>query len=153
MNFFSPKTVPSSLFWITATAFLIVSFIGLLATTGGYSLFLFLIYLFPIYLLAWILFTIATLSAKRLRYSQILLYAVLFIFPLTILLNIADGGYYGIGCKTKNFIQYFFDRSTGCTRLWVKPDTYWIILAIYAFLLIIFAIDVLRRRFGAPKLP
>jgi hypothetical protein len=153
MDFFSTKTVPSILFWFAATTFLIVSFIGLLATTGGYSILYFLIYLFPVYLLAWVLFTIVSLSTKRLRYSRFLLYVVLFIFPFTILLNIADSGYYGITCKTKNFIQHFLDRSTGCTQLWVKQDSYLMILTIYAFLLIIFAIDVLRRRFGEPKLP
>jgi hypothetical protein len=148
-----PKTVHSGLLWFAGTAYLIVSAIALFATTGGYTFILLLFSLGPVYLLVWLLLTIAAVmatAAQKLRYSPLIFYGVLGVFPWTVLFNIADGGYYGIGCQTKNFIQQFLDRSTGCAQLWVKPETHLWIVAIYALLLIIFAVDVLLRQLNQP---
>jgi uncharacterized membrane protein YhaH (DUF805 family) len=146
MRLFDPKSIRSSIFWLAGTVYLLISFAAMLVTTGGYSFLKFLFFVFPVYLLVWLILTIVSLSSRRLHYSRPFLYAVLFSVPFTILFNIADSGYYGITCDTKNFIQSFFDHSPNCTKLWVEPATYQIILGIYIILLLIFTMDVAVRR-------
>jgi hypothetical protein len=145
------KPVPASIFWILSTGFLLVSFVGLLLTTSGYSLIYMFIYVLPVYFLSWILLTVACLGVTTVRYPSILLYIILGFSLFLILFSIGDAGYYGIGCQTKNLIQSFFDRSTGCTRLWLDPANYHRLVFLYDCLCLIFAGAVLAMKPGKTK--
>lgn len=141
-----PKTLSSTKFWLFITAYIIISFSAFLLTTGGYTSLYFLFYMGPFYLGIWILLTLVCITSSRVSYSPILTYLVLFFQAISIFLNIPDGGYYGITCRSKNFIQSFFDHSS-CGGLWVNHEAYIQILVLYGLLVTVFVFDVLRLRF------
>ena len=132
------------------TIYIVISFVAFLLTTGGYSTLYFIFGIAPFYMVIWILLAFATISSKRVRYSSILAYLVLLVQSIAILLNIADSGYYGITCKTKNFIQYFFDFSS-CGGLWVSSEVYLRILGLYVLVVMIFIINLFQLRFSHPE--
>jgi hypothetical protein len=140
------RTTSAGRFWLIATAALFSSFGVLLTNTGGYSLIILVFYLGPFYLLSWLLFTAASIATHHVRYSPLFLYILLAFFSLVFLFNIADSGYYGITCDTKNWIQYWFDRSPGCSKLWMSSESHFWLRNCYGLLLFVFAVDVLRRR-------
>lgn len=139
------KIVLAKKFWLFMTAYTVISTVALFSTTGGYSLIYMFFYIGPLYFLTWLLLSFCCLTSSRIHYSRVLTYLVLFFFSIVFLFNIEDAGFYGITCSTKNFIQYFFDRSA-CSDLWVSSGNYQIILALYIFSVIVFALDVLRSR-------
>lgn len=144
------KMISSRKFLLFATIYLVIGFVAFFLTTGGFSTLYFILGIGPVYLGVWTLFTFASVTSKRMRYTPLLVYVILLIQVIAILLNIADEGYYGITCRTKNFVQYLFDHSD-CGGLWVSSEAYLKILALYALLLIFFAFDLLRLRSLHPE--
>jgi hypothetical protein len=142
-----PKSIKPGLFWLLITIYTILSFLAFLFTTGGYSTLYFILFVAPFYLAIWLLLSIICfISRKRqMRYSPLLIYCILFTQAIAILFNIADEGYYGITCRTKNLVQYLFDHST-CNGLWVGYPGYFWILGLYGLTLVIFVVDCFRLR-------
>lgn len=149
MNLHS-KTISSRKFLLFLTIDFIISFAALLLTTGGYSALLFIFGIGPFYFIVWALLFFATITSKRVRYIPILTYLIFLIQSILILFNIADGGFYGIGCMTKNFVQYFFDHSS-CGSLWVSSEVYLMILVLYVVLLIFFVISLFQLKLTHPE--
>jgi F0F1-type ATP synthase membrane subunit a len=81
-------------------------------------------------------------------FSPFLAYCVLATQTIAVLLNIGDEGYSGFTCKTKNFIQYFFDRSDACGKLWVGTKDYPWILMLCGVMVIIFICNLMWLRAG-----
>jgi hypothetical protein len=144
------RIILSGKFWLFVTLYTIASSAAFFLTTGGYSIIYLLAYIGPFYLAVWIAVTLLCITSKRLRYSPVLIYAILLIQFIAILFNISDGGYYANPCATKNFVQNFFDGSA-CGGLWVSHEIYTRILILYVFLAILFILDVLRLRFLHPE--
>lgn len=141
-----PKALSSRKFWLFITSYVIISFSAFLLTTGGYTSLYFLIYLGPFYLCIWLLLSLVCIISSRVRYSPILIYFVLLIQSISIIFNISDGGYFGTTCKTKNLIQNLFDPNS-CGELWMRHEVYIQVLILYALVVTVFVLDVLRLRF------
>jgi hypothetical protein len=144
------KRISSTNFLIFTTFYIMLSLAALLLTSGGYRLLFFLIVMGSFYLIAWLFVVITCLIGKQVRYTPILIYPILFIQTIITLFNFSDTGYYGISCRTKNFIQQFLDF-TECGQLWIGAEMYSWMLIIYVAVVIIFAIDILRLRSLHPK--
>lgn len=144
------KRVTSINFLIFTTFYIIVSLAAFLFTSGGYRLLFFLIVMGSFYLITWLFVVITCLLGKQVRYTPILIYPILLVQTIITLFNFGDAGYYGISCRTKNFIQQFL-AFTECGQLWIGSDMYNWMLIIYMAVVIIFAIDILRLRSLHPK--
>lgn len=144
------KTISSRKFLFFITIYFVISFVAFLLTTGGYSTSYFIFGIGPFYLITWALIFFDNITSKRVRYIPILTYLIFLVKSILILLNIADEGYYGITCRTKNFIQYFFDHSS-CGGMWVSSNVYLNILVLYVVLLIIFNISLSHLKSMHPE--
>jgi hypothetical protein len=144
------QKISSTNFLIFTTFYIMVSLAALLFTSGGYRLLFFLIVMGSFYLIVWLFVVITCLIGKQVRYTPILIYPILSIQTIITLFNFSDTGYYGISCRTKNFIQQFLDF-TECGQLWIGAEMYSWMLIIYVAVVIIFAIDILRLRSLHPK--
>lgn len=148
--FGTSKKISSTSFLISATLYIMVSLAAFLLTSGGYRLLYFLIVMGAFYLIAWLFVVITCVIGKQVRYTLVLIYPILFIQTIAILFNFGDAGYYGISCRTKNFIQQFLDF-TECGQLWISSDVHHGMIIIYMIVVTIFAIDILRLRSLHPK--
>jgi hypothetical protein len=146
---FNLKVVRSKVFLLFFTLYIIVSSAAFWLTTGGYSIILLLLFVAPLYLIVWIAIVVACLKSSRIRYSLLLTYLVLFVQSIAVLFNIPDGGFYGITCSTKNFLQSFFDPSS-CTGLWVSQQVHLNIAGFYLLLVFLFVCDTIRLTFVSP---
>lgn len=144
------KRTSSTNFLIFTTLYLIVSLAAFLLTSGGYMLLYFLIVMGSFYLIAWLFIVITCVIGKQVLYTPILIYPILFIQTIATLFNFGDAGYYGISCRTKNFIQQFLDF-TECGQLWMSPCVYQWMIIIYMIFVTIFAVDILRLRSLHPE--
>ncbi|KST65188.1 hypothetical protein [Mastigocoleus testarum] len=143
-----PKTVLSGKFWQYVTVYIITSFLAFLLSTSGYMWVLYLLYIGPFYLGIWILLTLICIASRTVIYSAIISYITLGIQTIAIIFNVSDAGYYGFACG-QNFFQrfLFFNQRSSCSGLLISWDTYqWILLSYLAFV-VIFFIDILRRKF------
>jgi hypothetical protein len=147
---FQFKIVKSKIFLLFFSLYIIFSLTAFFLTTGGYSIILFLLYIAPFYLFAWVAVAILCFKLKRIRYSYFFIYPILFFQSIAILFNIADGGFYGITCRTKNFLQSFFDPSS-CTGLWMSQQNLIYIVVLCLLFLFIFVCDLVRLTFKHPE--
>lgn len=112
----------------------------------------YLLFIGPFYLGIWILLTLICIDSKTVIYSAIISYITLGIQTIAIIFNVGDGGYYGLACG-RNFFQrfLFFNQRSSCSGLLISWDTYqWILISYLAFV-VIFVIDILRRKFFTRK--
>jgi hypothetical protein len=144
------KATSSEKFLLFTTIYLVISLVAFLLPGGGYSAAFFLFVVGAFYVLIWVLLALVCATSKRVHYSPVLTYFILFIQVVAILFNIPDAGYYGTTCDTKNFVQRFFDHSR-CQGLWMSYETYIPILFLYIFLVIVFVLNVLWMQFKPPK--
>jgi hypothetical protein len=144
---FNFKVARSKVFLLFSTVYIIISSAAFWLTTGGYSIILLLFFVAPLYLIVWIAIVVACLKSSRIRYSPLLTYLVLFVQSIAVLFNIPDGGFYGITCSTKNFLQSFFDPSS-CTGLWMSQQVHIYIVGLYLLIVFIFVCNTIRLTFN-----
>ncbi len=139
------KTVSPRRFWLCVAAYVLISYLAFLFSTGGY-LFVFYFYIFgAFYFVVLFVLTLVCSLSKSVKYSPILSYLILGIQTVAIVLNVSDGGYYGLSCG-QNFVQRFFDRDSSCGGLWLSLEAFLVILFLYVVLVAIFMFDVLRLK-------
>jgi hypothetical protein len=138
---------------ITKIDFLLFSLLYIFAsvpifmfTTGGYSTIILLMVMGVFYPVAYIIACVFCINLTRVRFSPFLVYCVLATQSIAVLFNIGDEGYYGFTCRTKNFIQYFFDHSNSCGKLWISIENYPWVLSLYGVMVIIFLFNILWLR-------